>query len=790
MTNHGQIPILDSCFEKRIEIIKSSKKANSDYLSAAANPTSSAEVVTRLLRNKQNKFEKSRIAANESVKGNRKAKTNYYNSVNGTLRDPKLTAKKKFDILFKLTKKNKHSSIPPLSEKDEIIVSEKEKTNIFNKFFSEKSTLPTAEEDPPELERLEDVPELSVLNTSPFEVSRFIKTLKKAAFSHCGLSSQFIKMISSKVRCPLSQLFNKMFEAGYYPDEWKLASVAPVYKRNGPKISKECYRPISLLPTLSKICESIIHDRLISHCTSFNIISHKQAAYLKGDSTVSQLLYLVHNIRQSWGLKNISNTVFLDISAAFDKVWHKGLLSKLTQIGISGNFLNILQSYLSNRRQRVVIEGIYSEELPVKAGIPQGSRLGPLLFIIYINDILKDLECDALLFADDTCLTAVGKDPNLTTAALNRDLAKISQWANIWKVTFNASKSKEMIFSNKVLNNSPPVIFNNSVVERVSSHKHLGIYLTPTLDWSLHVHETSIKAYRKLAVLRSVKLLQRTTLDLLFKLTIRSIIDYGLVVFGTTLKLNDLKRLEQIQYRAGKLVTGALHLTSAEKINRELGWESIKTRIDFLGLSLFHKINRDETRPLIRSCLTSKNFRLNSRQFGQYTHYPNYGAKFQKSFFPYFSKKWNQLKKSTRNKELRDFKPTLKDNLKPTKYRHYSYGSRLGNKLLTRLRLGRSYLNSHGYTIGKVTSPACLCHFRNETVKHYMLECFLYTIERQSLFDEVEQHVAGFASLSQDNKLNTLLFGFPDNEKFPTNIKVMAIVQNYIIQTKRFLIRR
>ena len=293
-----------------------------------------------------------------------------------------------------------------------------------------------------------------------------------------------------------------------------------------------------------------------------------------------------------------------------------------------------------------------------------------------------------------------------------------------------------------------------------------------------------------MSVLRSVKLLQRNTLDLLFKLTIRSIIDYGLVVFGTTLKLNDLKRLEQIQYRAGKLVTGALHLTSAEKINEELGWESIKTRIDFLGLTLFYKINYDATRPLIRSCLTSKILRLNSRQFGQYTNYPNYGAKFQKSFFPYFSKKWNQLKRSTRNLELCDFKPTLKNNLKPTKYKHYSYGSRLGNKLLTRLRLGRSYLNSHGYTIGKVTSPACLCHSRNETVKHYMLECFLYTIERQSLLEQVEQHVAGFASLSQENKLNILLFGFLDNEKFPTNIKIMPLVQNYIIQTKRFLIRR
>ena len=123
---------------------------------------------------------------------------------------------------------------------------------------------------------------------------------------------------------------------------------------------------------------------------------------------------------------------------------------------------------------------------------------------------------------------------------INRDLQRISEWSKIWKVTFNASKSKDMIFSNKVLHNSPPILFDNIVVDRVASHKHLGVYLTSTLDWSLQVHETCMKAYRKLSVLRSVKLLQRNTLDLLYKLTIRSVIDYGLLVYGTSLKMSDL----------------------------------------------------------------------------------------------------------------------------------------------------------------------------------------------------------------------------------------------------------
>ena len=136
-------------------------------------------------------------------------------------------------------------------------------------------------------------------------------------------------------------------------------------------------------------------------------------------------------------------------------MWHNGLLAKLNQVGVEGSFLNTVKSYLTGRQQVVVVDGIKSDVLDVKAGVPQGSRLGPLLFIIYMNDIVDDIESDIMIFADDTSLLASGSDPAETAEQLNRDLTKISSWALKWKVVCNAKKSKDIIFSKKSLNNSP-----------------------------------------------------------------------------------------------------------------------------------------------------------------------------------------------------------------------------------------------------------------------------------------------------------------------------------------------
>ena len=314
--------------------------------------------------------------------------------------------------------------------------------------------------------------------------------------------------------------------------------------------------------------------------------------------------------------------------------------------------------------------------LEIQAGVPQGSRLGPILFLIYINDIVKDIESEILLFADDCSLLAIGNDPNETAEILNRDLIKISNWANVWKVKFNASKTKDIIFSNKVLNNSPPLVFNDEFITRVNTHRHLGVFLTSNLNWSVQINDVCFRANKKLSVLRHVKMLKRNTLDLLYKITVRSVIDYALPVYASNLKLTELARLDRIQYRAAKLVTGALHFTNKEKLNTELGWENFQSRINFLGLSLFQKIHLYQTRPLIRRCKTPFDYEKKylTRSKAGYSSYPNYGQQFKNSFFPYITKLWNNLDVDIQILALPEFKVKITEKLKPKKHKHFSKG--------------------------------------------------------------------------------------------------------------------
>ena len=227
--------------------------------------------------------------------------------------------------------------------------------------------------------------------------------------------------------------------------------------------------------------------------TENNLISQNQSGFKPGDSCTNQLLSITHQIYKSFDDGHEVLSVFLDMSKAFDKVWHKGLIFKLKQNGISGNLLSTLTDFLKLRKQRVVLNGQLSSWSNIETGVPQGSILGPLLFLVYINGLSGGLTTNARLFADDVSLFSV-------VTNLNNDLSKINAWTNQWKLIFNPDPRKqaqEVIFSRKTQKMSHlPLNFNNNTVQKVQFQKHLCVYLDGKLDFREHLQNIFKKKQR------------------------------------------------------------------------------------------------------------------------------------------------------------------------------------------------------------------------------------------------------------------------------------------------------
>ena len=279
-------------------------------------------------------------------------------------------------------------------------------------------------------------------------------------------------------------------------------------------------RPIFLLPICGKIFEKIIFDAIYDHLCKNQLLIPKQSGFRPGDSTINQLIAITHQIHTAFEKSPSRETraVFLDISKAFDKVWHKGLLFKLKSSGISGDLLKLIQSFLSGRQPRVVLNGKNSEWHYITAGVPQGSVLGPLFFLVYINDLADNVCSDAKLIADDTSLFKVVYDEQVSSSVLNNDLETIKSWAFQWKMQFNPDPNKQAvqtIFSRERLKPDHPLIFfNNTAVNQLPKHTHLGLTLDSELMFTLHIQEAITKARKGIGVLRFMsKYLHRDVLD-------------------------------------------------------------------------------------------------------------------------------------------------------------------------------------------------------------------------------------------------------------------------------------
>ena len=233
--------------------------------------------------------------------------------------------------------------------------------------------------------------------------------------------------------------------------EWKKANIVPIHKK-GDKQAVINYRPVSLLPICGKIFERLLYNEMLNFFLENDLISPKQSGFRPGNSCINQLLSINHEILSVVDIGLEVRGLFLDVSKAFDKVWHTGLIYKLRQNGIYGDLINILNDFLTNRKQRVVLNGQCSSWVDIRAGVPQSSILGPLLFLIYVNDLPNGLKSECKLFADDSSLFSVVHDISTSASDINNDLTLISNWDFQWKMSFIPDPSKQaqkIIFSRK-----------------------------------------------------------------------------------------------------------------------------------------------------------------------------------------------------------------------------------------------------------------------------------------------------------------------------------------------------
>ena len=393
-------------------------------------------------------------------------------------------------------------------------------------------------------------------DTTKSEVSKLIRNLKNKKASGFDLISNCIVKCSSKIIGPvLVDLFNKCMQVGFFPDTFKTAKVIPIFKK-GDHGEVSCYRPISLLPVLGKLYEKIIAVRTIRHFNDHNLFSKHQFGFREGFTTEYAMLDIFEKLLYNLDNGLSSCAVFLDLAKAFDSVSHSILLQKLSIYGIRDNSLKLFESYLDSRKQFVEINGVSSSMETIKFGVPQGSILGPLLFLIFINDLPEATKFYVKLFADDTFLCAQNIDFKHLETEVNDEIEKVHTWLASNKLTLNTSKSKFMIISNKkAIPRNFTVAINGENLEKCTSYKYLGIIFDEKLNWKEHVSYVCGKVASACGALAKLRHCVNTNiLKEFYHALSYSYIRYGLIVWGNALPTT-LKPVQALMNRAARIIT-------------------------------------------------------------------------------------------------------------------------------------------------------------------------------------------------------------------------------------------
>ena len=467
----------------------------------------------------------------------------------------------------------RQARIGPLKDEDgHLCRGDVENAGVLNSYFSTVFTVEDALN--PEPSDIHVGNKLDSILFTEEEVKKKIGQLHKfKSPGPDGFLPRVLREVKEEVAPHLASIFNESIRSGCVPRDWRLADITPIFKK-GDRSQPSNYRPISLTSIVGKLMESVIVDRISDHMESNNLLRNSQHGFRRRRSCLTNLLEFFHNVFTEHDRDKAVDVIYLDFQKAFDKVPYRRLLSKVRALGIDGMVANWIENWLRDRRQRVVVNGKHSEWAPVTSGVPQGSVLGPLLFIIYINDIDDGILAGISKFADDTKLGMNVSQPE-NIRQLQEDLRKIGEWSEKWQMPFNANKCKVMHIGYR--NPRSEYSLQGTVIESTEIEKDLGVVISSDLKFSKQCLEAEKKAQRMLGYIkRQFGFRNKEIVLSLYNSLVRPHLEYA-VQFWCPSQRGDIDRLERVQRRATKLIPSIRNRSYEDRL-RELNLFTLEQR--------------------------------------------------------------------------------------------------------------------------------------------------------------------------------------------------------------------
>ena len=607
---------------------------------------------------------------------------NYRNMVNYELKKAKhLYFKQKFDnvkgdikrtwnVLKDIMGTNKNNKKKPISEVNHngnVIKDKNIMSDIFNDYFVNigAKLRGNVQSSNAEYKTFLKSNEKSAFFTcvTPKEIIDIVYKLKNHSspgFDHIDIS--VVKRVIHIICFPLCNIFNVSIEKGIFPDKMKVAKVIPVFKGGSDK--EICnYRPISVLPVFSKILEKCFYNRLVLFLEECNILSDHQYGFRSGHSTSTALLELVNKVVKCFDNREIMLGLFLDLSKAFDTLDHTILLEKLKNYGIRGTLLNWCRSYLSDRKQYVMIDNCKSQHKVITCGIPQGSILGPLLFLIYMNDIYNISDSlHFIQFADDTSVFLSGNDPHTLYDCFNNELKKLYNWLFVNKLVLNAKKTNYMTFTKKHVNLENKFIkMGNDNINCVSSLKFLGVTIDNKLTWHEHIGIICNRMSKGIGILNRLRFLPKPTLKTIYNAFILPHLNYCNVAWGNS-SLCYLNRIYLLQKKAVRIISNSSYRAHTETLFAKLKILSVFDLNRYNTGIYMYLLHKNIVPSFISSCfiVNQEIHNYSTRSSANY-HIPNIKTNASKfSLFYQGPVLWNSFSSDIRNcPSLNSFKRKL-----------------------------------------------------------------------------------------------------------------------------------